>query len=69
MNTKTKTKRNTRISLLRDSGMSWRKIAEHIASEFPEDAVSHQRCKEIYDREVLGIRPASEERRRKAGKS
>lgn len=67
--TTTKTARNTRIQRLRDdTKLSWRKIAERIEQEFPEDAVSHQRIKEIYDREVLGIRPASEERRRVAAK-
>jgi hypothetical protein len=60
-----KTLRNARIVRLRDwdvpehwvgnrNGitMSWQKIADRIAIEFPEDAVSRQRCWEIYQEET-----------------
>tara|TARA_R110000751_G_scaffold151203_3_gene256198 strand:- start:205 stop:408 length:204 start_codon:yes stop_codon:yes gene_type:complete len=58
--------RNARIVRIRDSytdtrrngvwmkgnTMSWADIAARIAREFPEDAVSRQRCWEIYKEET-----------------
>jgi hypothetical protein len=68
--TTTKTARNSRIKRLREGNppLPWRAIAKRIAVEFPEDAISHQRCEEIYLRDVKGIRPGSEARRKAAAK-
>tara|TARA_S200002703_G_C3785058_1_gene242012 strand:- start:705 stop:938 length:234 start_codon:yes stop_codon:yes gene_type:complete len=55
----TKKARNDRIARLRETGMSFRKIAERIAIEFPEDDptknIKRNRVRDIYRRDVLGI--------------
>jgi hypothetical protein len=66
----TKTARNARIVRLRDSGLSWRKIADRIAVEFPDDACGKTRVEQIYNRDVKGVEdPGTLFRRRQREKA
>jgi nuclear transport factor 2 (NTF2) superfamily protein len=65
----TKEARNKRIVRLRNAkrSLSWRKIAERIAVEYPDEAVSWQRCRDIYRREAEGIEEPGTVYQRKHG--
>ena len=60
------TARNRRIVRLRDAVMegggpstaSWRWIAARISKEFPDEAIGHKRCQDIYNYIVNNRPPA-----------